>query len=301
MPSSTLYPAQCALLEGRTNLLDGPGNGGSVTCDTLQPTTCRHFYTTSGTDGELFTLCDSADGGPCVAGDTISCSLPSGVAHVAALRQQLSERVAAMHAASSFHASSSRLSVAALLAEAAIAIAEEFELGVARDAELPTAAIEAMLRAQLESGTSPHGWADGPFTLQQIAAQLPRDELSGTIAVLEAEIAEADARLHEAQAHAQQQLLLGDAGSEGAASTQGGDTTALPPVRVTGPRVRTSSRGYLVNGSAAEADGGPVAGDGSGIQGESSGVGGSGSGGEAGPPLFVAGFNSAGNLLNVNG
>lgn len=212
----------------------------------------------------------------CAGGSTASgssCDIASGLAHLTSLRSALAQRVSLLlraRAMESITPPSRRLTVAASLTDAAVAVGELFELAIARDAALATDAVEAMLRYQLVSrGASPHGWADGTASLQELAARLPYDELEGAISVLRDAADAADAILG---ALPPPSSSLGiDEDRTAAASSQPASALGFGGADVRGPSVEVSADGYLRRrGTAPD----PNA-----------------------PPIFVAGFNSAANLM----
>lgn len=160
-PSTKLYPAQCALLEGRAATSTHPS-----ACAALSADVCERFYVVD-SERQRFRLCvlvvDLAQPArgmranpPLCAASTseLSCDLLSGLIHAAELRQALQrraetlrDRAARLHITSTF--SSRRLALASALAEAAVACAEVFELAIARDAALSVDSLEAMLRYQV--------------------------------------------------------------------------------------------------------------------------------------------------------
>ena len=144
---------------------------------------------------EAFRLC-TRNGQRCVAGSPLACSFDAGRARLIALRESLVLRIEAL-----FNQTGSNESVA--LERAAVATSEIIESGIAADGQLTRDQLAAMLNYQLITRRAlPTGWADGPFSLRQIAGHLVYDQIAGMEKVLHSEALKADARVHQLAAAA---------------------------------------------------------------------------------------------------
>ena len=185
-----------------------------------------------------------------------------GLARLAALHESLALRVSLLR----------NRSASVALEVATLAVSEVFEQAIQADVALPTSSIEAMLRYQVETRhASTHGWAD-TLSLQQIASNLPFEEMASMEAVLHAEVEAADQRL---RAHL--------AGLEGAAIAMQQAEGEPEMVDIRGSFVEVDD-GYLYRASNASATRLVEASPASGAL-------------TMAPPLFVSGFNSASTLF----
>ena len=264
--------ALCVALEGRANLLDA----GLSSCAELPIATCALHFVSTDTDRTRFELCAPvAAGARCAPSSSqpLSCGVDAGLARVRTLRAALEHRLTVLRNAS----------LGVILEQATVALASVFELAIGADARLSAESVEAMLRYQLETRrASPYGWVapGAPFELRQVARQLVVDQISGTIALLQRDIINADARLVRAASRGIQPThrpLRGDSWRPEAWRAKALDAPASGALTDLRGSVRVAGDGYLHCESLSE------------------GIAAAGHSGRR--PCFVAGFNSAANLM----
>jgi hypothetical protein len=244
MPS--VHP--CAALEARANLLDG--SQAASTCAAQSVENCERFYT-SDARRERVWLCElRAHDGACGRSTELACGLAASLLRLRALRHSLGLRVSALVNATA--------SVA--LERATLETSVVMENGIAADGALTREQLTTMLNYQIVNrGVAPTGWADGAFSVQQVAGHLAFDQLAAMERVLHDAIAAADTRLHR--------YRLATMPRRRAAQPAAANLAPLADVRgaTVSPSDGCLHRPSLAQGST--------------------------------PPLFVAGFNTASNLI----